>query len=588
MTTDESRPDAEAGPGSGDGGAVPLQPGIPQGTTKAGPDGLRKNTGGGRSADGWITVVATAIFGVLSVVSSLEVPPRTKVLIGAGIVLALVVGTLTGLAYFYRKHPQVAGVTNFVALVLVVAAASLAPVLLLGTDARILALELAGIAFLALLPGWLYIQFVAVKGRSLWDEYVLNLHRLHADDVELLPEPPEGSSYHRSWAAARPAVGAHRSGTGRGQANLYELKFQGLYGAAPKDGSGTGGSEARIHGENLLPVLVHTLLLAAGWTMVFQPPVVFGVALLPAGFAASTLEAILPDEPLRFAFAGAYFYILQMLVRRYFQDDLKTSAYINATVRVVVTALLVATIHVVWPADWTGKEATAFLIGVFPQLGLQALRSLVAFPLRRMVPSLRTLYPLSALDGMNIWYESRLLEEGIEDVQNLATANVVDVMLRTRIPVDRLVDWIDQAHLYLHLWPERPPEPAGGGRRERRKRRVGDITDSESRDTLRRHGIRTATDLENVFDPEADDAEFLEQHRWLLNPEGSGPSVTETIYRVLEDEPNLHHVRSWKRSGRRGFDRAVQRPAETAARPQSPRRSPARRRAGNGPVAPRA
>lgn len=534
-------------------------------TTRSAPDGPPKGTGGGRSADGRITVAATAIFIVLSVVSSLEVPPRTKVLIGAGIVLALLVGTLTGLAYVYRKHPQVAGVTNFVALALVVAAASFAPVLLLGTHARILALELAGIAFLALLPGWLYIQFVAVKGRSLWDEYVLNLHRLHADDVELLPEPPEGSSYHRSWAAARPAVRAPRSGTGRGQANLYELKFQGLYGAAPKDGSATGGSEARIHRENLLPVLVHTLLLAAGWTMVFQPPVVFGVALLPAGFSAPTLHAILPDEPLRFAFAGAYFYILQMLVRRYFQDDLKTSAYINATVRVVVTALLVATIHVVWPAGWTvGKEATAFLIGVFPQLGLQALRSLVAFPLRPMVPSLRTLYPLSALDGMNIWYESRLLEEGIEDVQNLATANVVDVMLRTRIPVDRLVDWIDQAHLYLHLWPERPPDPdpAGGGdgdggRRGRRKRRVGDITDSESRDTLRRHGIRTATDLENVFDPEAEDAELLEQHRWLLNPEGSGPSVTETIYRVLEDEPNLHHVRSWKRSGRRGFDRAV-------------------------------
>ena len=56
---------------------------------------------------------------------------------------------------------------------------------------------------------------------------------------------------------------------------------------------------------------------------------------------------------------------------------------------------------------------------------------------------------------MNIWYESRLLEEGIEDMQNLATANIVDVMLRTRIPVDRLVDWIDQAYLYLHLWPEK-------------------------------------------------------------------------------------------------------------------------------------
>ena len=42
------------------------------------------------------------------------------------------------------------------------------------------------------------------------------------------------------------------------------------------------------------------------------------------------------------------------------------------------------------------------------------------------------------------------MEEGIEDMQNLATANLVDVILHTRVPVGRLVDWADQAKLY-HL-----------------------------------------------------------------------------------------------------------------------------------------
>jgi len=68
-----------------------------------------------------------------------------------------------------------------------------------------------------------------------------------------------------------------------------------------------------------------------------------------------------------------------------------------------------------------------------------------------LVPSLEQTYPLSDLDGLNIWYESRLLEEGIEDMQNLTTVNLVDVMLNTRIPVERLVDWIDQSILFLHL-----------------------------------------------------------------------------------------------------------------------------------------
>ena len=69
------------------------------------------------------------------------------------------------------------------------------------------------------------------------------------------------------------------------------------------------------------------------------------------------------------------------------------------------------------------------------------------------MPSLEADYPLSQLDGLNIWYEARLLEEGIEDMQNLVSANLVDVMLHSRVPVGRLVDWLDQAHLFLHLAP---------------------------------------------------------------------------------------------------------------------------------------
>ena len=56
-----------------------------------------------------------------------------------------------------------------------------------------------------------------------------------------------------------------------------------------------------------------------------------------------------------------------------------------------------------------------------------------ALPFQFVVPTLRWKYPLSDLDGLNIWYESRLLEEGIEDMQNLATANLVDVILNTSL-----------------------------------------------------------------------------------------------------------------------------------------------------------
>jgi hypothetical protein len=447
--------------------------------------------------------------------------PTTKLWIFVGLALTLLVSILGALAVVYRRLPQVAGVTNFVLLLLVVCAFSVGPVVFLGESERIVVLKIGAIIFLSLLPGWLYLQFVAVKGKTLWDEYVFNLHRLHVDDYSNLPAPPPGSHFYRLWKAEYARAVAENPDILSSE-NLYTAKFRGLYGQTLKQGSDT----LRFQGENLFPVIAATLVLAISWAMAFDPEIIRTDTWIPQSTRIKDLG--LPHYPLLFGFVGTYFYILQMLVRRYYQDDLKTSAYINATVRIIVVGILVLTLHNVWPDDWKGDRAVAFLIGIFPQLGLQALRALIALPLQPFVPSLKTEYPLSDLDGMNIWYESRLLEEGIEDLQNLATANIVDVMLRTRIPVDRLVDWIDQAHLFLRVrkddGSEKTHEPS-------------------SREKLRQLGIRTATDLENLGDEQHG---LTEKHKWVLNGEQKDPSVTETIMKTLRDEPNLSHVRRWK------------------------------------------
>jgi hypothetical protein len=251
-----------------------------------------------------------------------------------------------------------------------------------------------------------------------------------------------------------------------------------------------------------------------------------------------------------------------MLIRRYFQDDLKTAAYTNASSRIVAVTLLITAVHQVWPSAWSVEQelATAFLIGVFPQVGLKALQNLIALPLRPLIPSLERPYPLSDLDGLNIWYEARLLEEGVEDMQNLATANLVDVMLRTRVPVERLIDWVDQAHLYLRVGKERSKDAEG---REQ----------PSDRDMLRRLGIRTATDLEDAFrpslrpgadgrmepDPIEESPEFLERLRGALDRPGETlPSATRSILKTFAREPNLYHVRQWK-SFSWGLDRAQSR-----------------------------
>jgi hypothetical protein len=226
-----------------------------------------------------------------------------------------------------------------------------------------------------------------------------------------------------------------------------------------------------------------------------------------------------------------------MLVRRYFQDDLKASAYLNATLRVVVVTLLAWTVDLelqpsgLLPQSAGYRSSLAFVIGVFPDVGWKALQTLVKLPLRSLVRSLRQVYPLSDLDGLNVWYEARLLEEGIDDMQNLATCNLLAVMLNTRVPVERLVDWIDQSILYLHLG-----KPV--------------VDDAESpREQLRRYGIRTATDLEDVLEPIShapDELARIAKLERLLTTGPDDPSVLRSIQAALRSEPNLRYVRAWR------------------------------------------
>jgi multisubunit Na+/H+ antiporter MnhB subunit len=388
------------------------------------------------------------------------------------------------------------------------------------------------VLYFSLLPPWLYLQFISTKGKTLWDEYVLNLFRLHVDHYAYLPAPPKRSIFYEAWRKSYEKEKLR--GLPEGGKSIYEKKFEGLFGPVGQDESLT---LAVFRGENLWPVAFATLIISVGWVMAVQPDTILRLSFLPQDFQPSGTPQI-PLETFRFAFLGAYFYVLQMLVRRYFQNDLKSSAYVNSIMRFIVVILLV------WTIDLIGREQVsqaqrsmlAFVIGVFPHVGWQALQALIKWPIKLVVPSLRQQYPLSDLDGLNIWYESRLLEEGIEDMQNLATANLVDVMLNTRIPVERLVDWVDQSLLYLHLGTQKTDDG------------------ESSREKLRRFGIRSATDLEDVFASNGgirtagneDNREHIKKMEYILNPDEEGPSILRSLLAALSNEPNFYHVTKWK------------------------------------------
>jgi hypothetical protein len=415
------------------------------------------------------------------------------------------------------------------------------------------AVKLFALWCLSFLPGWLYVRFIGMRAKALWNEYVLNLHRLGWDLAEKLPEPPPK------------APGD----------NIYQQKFEAYYGrdvprAAMKDRPSTAPGderaddseqeeEYRVSSESLFPVFLATAVLAVGWSAV----------LWDTRFVSAPGGAW---DVLKYGFIGAYAFVTGMLIRRFYQSDLRPSAYATAVLRIILVLLIVAVLHqVIGNTTATANHAelaAAFVIGFFPLVGIQFLQRATSKALHLVVPPISSEYPLDQLDGLNLWYEARLTEEGVEDMQNLTTMNLVDVILHTRVPPGRLVDWVDQAFLLIHLDKTDRTElnklrqPSSKRRRGQRRRSQQDgatahatpgaDSGAAARLNLRRVGIRTATDLLKAFSEEelcgsSTVRTFVPQPKDLELP--LPQSQLQLLVKVLGAEPGLAPIWNWQRNG---------------------------------------
>jgi hypothetical protein len=133
--------------------------------------------------------------------------------------------------------------------------------------------------------------------------------------------------------------------------------------------------------------------------------------------------------------------------------------------------------------------------------------------------------PLNRLDGLTVWHETRL--EDIENVHNMATADIVDLLVDTRIPADRVIDWIDRAILLTQL---RPDEATNADEKSAQRR-------------LAKHGVRTASSLLKVaFDKsQADYAAFC----GVLVDEQGRP-VIPSIVSAIQTNSNLACILPWR------------------------------------------
>jgi hypothetical protein len=241
-----------------------------------------------------------------------------------------------------------------------------------------------------------------------------------------------------------------------------------------------------------------------------------------------------------------------MIYRRYVRADLTTKTYAYITMRLLITLVLVWTVSTLpqfqaGPALETGLFVVAFLIGIFPETGMTLIQD--QFRLITKQSQEKDTFSLTRLEGMNLYDRARLLEEGIENIENLAHHNLMELIVRTRITTPRLVDMFDQAILYLHLGVETGNEKNEDGKNEK------DV----SRELLKSLGIRTATDLikcKNELKAFAND----ERYKSII-------SRLDVITTALKDDEWLNYVQNW-RSYSSSQDKTIDNPFkfyETAA-----------------------
>jgi hypothetical protein len=428
--------------------------------------------------------------------------------------LAAVVLTLLYLLVFYitkRLETEDTRVTlrnTRVALVTFGALPLLAYVL--GSIACVISdpVAVARVAFVSmavLLPASLFFLFIATRRESLFNQYSTYLDRLGLLRKRQL-RVENGEAKHSLMEDDLRFARRVKS---------YLDRFSAVYGTLPVEtvnnflasvqdtnaahtfsaDAVTGELLSSFELKTVLPVFGTSALIGMGWIMVLPP-----YPLPPLSETLSVLEQNYPRNdawylwaaepvlvPVAFAFLGAYFYSLQMLIKRFTRRDLGPNAYNAVAMRIIL-----ATLGVWVVAQWfdladkvAGSHGTVFVlsfaVGAFPLIIWQ----LVANMLKRLpgavlaLPNLEGTQPLSQIDGLSVWHEARLDEEDIENVPNLATADIVELMLNTKIAPNRIIDWVDQAMLLMVLPPEAPEQGA--------QNRIGVV--------LRSNGIRTASAL---------------------------------------------------------------------------------------------
>ncbi|HEX6085618.1 MAG TPA: hypothetical protein VF266_13900 [Thermoanaerobaculia bacterium] len=186
-----------------------------------------------------------------------------------------------------------------------------------------------------------------------------------------------------------------------------------------------------------------------------------------AGYEATEQKGAAANgvQGMMYAGLGAYVAVLYYMVARLYANALSSRFLMTSALRTASAVALGWVFGIVGVTAFSGApsgtadttssaaltaNAVLFLVGLFHNMAIEALRKRASKLFGTDIASADEL-PLQCVEGIDDTTAELLSEHGVASIQHLATSEPGDLCDRTILPLDRTVDWIDQALLMRYL-----------------------------------------------------------------------------------------------------------------------------------------